>query len=144
MTPEDKRCAMQARVIAETLSWIGTPYRHQAAQKGLGTDCLGLVRGVYQALYGAMPAVPPYPPVVTAGEPLLNAAADYLVPTSLPEAGDVVIFRLRRGGQAVHCGILIAPNRFVHALAGRAVTATGYAPYWCTRTAAAFRFPEAP
>ena len=28
--------------------WIGTPYRHQASLKGVGCDCLGLVRGVWR------------------------------------------------------------------------------------------------
>ena len=37
-------------VIAEARSWIGTPYRHQASLKGVGCDCLGLVRGVWRAL----------------------------------------------------------------------------------------------
>ena len=35
----------RAAVVAETLSWLGTPYRHQASLKGIGYDCLGLVRG---------------------------------------------------------------------------------------------------
>ncbi len=43
---------MAAAVVAEALSWIGTPYRHQAARKGVGCDCFGLVRGVWRALYG--------------------------------------------------------------------------------------------
>lgn len=34
--------ARQVLEIAE--SWIGTPYRHQGANKGVGCDCLGLVR----------------------------------------------------------------------------------------------------
>ena len=33
-------------VIAAARGWIGTPYLHQASLKGVGTDCLGLVRGV--------------------------------------------------------------------------------------------------
>jgi NlpC/P60 family putative phage cell wall peptidase len=28
--------------------WIGTPYRHQASLKGVGCDCLGLLRGVWR------------------------------------------------------------------------------------------------
>ena len=31
---------------------IGTPYRHQASLKGVGCDCLGLVRGVWRAVHG--------------------------------------------------------------------------------------------
>lgn len=55
--------AAAAAVVAEALSWVGTPYRHQAALKGLGCDCLGLVRGVWRALYGGELERPgPYAP----------------------------------------------------------------------------------
>ena len=36
-------------IVAEARAWIGTPYRHQASLKGVGCDCLGLVRGVWRA-----------------------------------------------------------------------------------------------
>ena len=36
--------------IART--WIGTPYHHQASIRGVGADCIGLVRGVYRELAG--------------------------------------------------------------------------------------------
>ncbi len=50
----------RARVVEEARAWIGTPYRHQAATKGAGCDCLGLLRGVWRELYGFVPVVPPY------------------------------------------------------------------------------------
>jgi cell wall-associated NlpC family hydrolase len=50
----------RAAIVAEARSWIGTPYRHQASLKGVGTDCLGLLRGVWRGVIGAEPeAVPP-------------------------------------------------------------------------------------
>lgn len=33
-------------VVAEARRWIDTPYRHQAAVRGAGCDCVGLIRGV--------------------------------------------------------------------------------------------------
>lgn len=33
-------------VIAEARRWDGTPYVHQAATRGAGCDCVGLIRGV--------------------------------------------------------------------------------------------------
>lgn len=33
-----------ADIVAAARGWIGTPYLHQASLKGVGTDCLGLVR----------------------------------------------------------------------------------------------------
>ena len=49
----------RALIIAEARSWIGMPYRHQGSLKGIGCDCLGLVRGVWRALYGPEPEPTP-------------------------------------------------------------------------------------
>ncbi len=69
-------------VVAEARTWIGTPYRHQASLKGVGCDCLGLVRGIFRALHGAEPErVPPYTPdwaEAASDEPLAQAAARHL------------------------------------------------------------------
>ncbi len=46
-------------IVAAARGWIGTPYRHQGQVKGVGCDCLGLVRGVWRDLYGAEPEAPP-------------------------------------------------------------------------------------
>jgi NlpC/P60 family putative phage cell wall peptidase len=51
MSPEE--------IIAAARSWIGTPYRHQASLKGVGCDCLGLLRGVWREVMGAEPEAPP-------------------------------------------------------------------------------------
>ena len=78
--------SLAERVVAEARGWIGTPYRHQAAVRGAGCDCLGLVRGVWRALYGAEPeAVPAYTPdwAEPAREEVLWAAAlRHLVPVA--------------------------------------------------------------
>ena len=47
-------------IVATARGWIGTPYRHLAARRGAGCDCLGLVRGVWADLYGIAPDVPAY------------------------------------------------------------------------------------
>ena len=39
----------RAAIVAEARAWIGTRYCHQASVKGVGCDCLGLVRGVWRA-----------------------------------------------------------------------------------------------
>lgn len=33
-------------IVAEAREWIGTPFIHQQSAKGVGCDCIGLVRGV--------------------------------------------------------------------------------------------------
>jgi NlpC/P60 family putative phage cell wall peptidase len=101
-----------AQIVATARSWLGTPYHHQAALKGVGCDCLGLVRGVYEELYGKpAEAPPPYSrdwAEASAIETMLEAARRHLAEIDPREAapGDVVIFRLRRGAMAKHCGIV--------------------------------------
>jgi len=49
-------------VIEAARGWLGTPYRHQASVKGVGSDCLGLVRGVWREVMGEEPdTTPPWP-----------------------------------------------------------------------------------
>ncbi len=136
----------RAAIVGEAVAWIGTPYRHQASLKGVGCDCLGLVRGVWRAVYGAEPeAVPAYTPdwAEAGGPGLAEAARRHLVEVD-PAAmlpGDVLLFRWRASLPAKHAAILIAPGRFVHAHDGAAVAPASLTPWWRRRLAHVFRFP---
>lgn len=138
----------RAEIVAEARLWLGTPYCHQASQKGAGCDCLGLVRGVWRAVVGREPeALPPYTPdwAETLGEEtLLAAARRHLIeiPLSQAKRGDVLVFRMASEVPAKHCGLLLAPDLFIHAYWGRAVTETRLSAWWAKRLAAAFSFPE--
>ncbi|NWH09203.1 MAG: C40 family peptidase [Alphaproteobacteria bacterium] len=135
-------------IVAEARSWLGTPYVHQASAKGLGTDCLGLVRGVYRALLQGEPERPPAYSADWAefgGRELLrDAARRHLVPIEPGGAimGDVILFRMRMNGPAKHAAILTAPGRMIHAYAGHAVMETALSHWWRRRVAFAFAFPE--
>ena len=111
------------RVVAIARGFIGTPYRHQGSLKGVGCDCLGLVRGVWRELYGAEPEVPePYAPdwaERTGEERLLLASIRHCgpaIPVSALLPGDLLIFRWHDGAAAKHAGIAAAEARFIHAL----------------------------
>lgn len=73
----------RATIVSAARQWIGTPYHHQASVCSVGTDCLGIVRGVYRTLYGCEPeTLPAYAPdwAETSGvEPLLDAARRHLI-----------------------------------------------------------------
>jgi NlpC/P60 family putative phage cell wall peptidase len=137
----------RSAIVAETRSWLGTPYRHQASLKGVGCDCLGLVRGVWRAVLGAEPEeVPPYASdwaEASAGEPLAEAALRHLIAVDLADLapGDVLLFRWRAGLTAKHAAIATAPDLMVHAHDGAAVAEVALAPWWRCRLAYAFRFP---
>lgn len=139
-----------SRVVEIARGWIGTPYLHQASRRGAGTDCLGLVRGVWRELCGAEPvAVPPYTSDWSEArreEALWNAARRHLVsrPVAEAEPGDVLLFRMRDGSVAKHLGILTQGGlwpRFVHAYSGHGVVENSLSAPWRRRIVAAFAFP---
>lgn len=133
-------------------AWIGTPYVHQAAVKGGGTDCLGLIRGVWRELFGGEPeTVPAYTPdwgEVGGQEVLMQAALRHLqpVPSQAPLApGQVLLFRMRKAAVAKHLGILTvagAAPGFVHAYDGHGVIESPLSGPWRRRIATRFRFPQ--
>jgi NlpC/P60 family putative phage cell wall peptidase len=134
-------------IVAEARGWIGTPYRHQASLKGVGCDCLGLVRGVWRELLGDEPErAPPYSPdwaEALCRETLAQAAGRHLepVPRDAFAPGDVLLFRWRAHLPAKHMAIVSAPGMMIHAHDGAAVTEVAIAPWWRRRLAYAFRFP---
>jgi NlpC/P60 family putative phage cell wall peptidase len=160
----------RSAILAEAREWIGTPYMHQASAKGAGCDCLGLVRGVWRALYGVEPeATPAYTPdwAERAGaETLLDAARRNMREIAIGDAapGDVLLFRMHAQAPAKHCAILDSAigsrqsaigndtttadcrrptaDLIIHAYWGRAVVRSRFAPWWRARCAAALSFPD--
>ena len=139
------------RIVALAEGWIGTPYRHQGATKGVGCDCIGLVRGIWRELYGEEPEpVPAYAPdwAERSGEDRLIDAARRLfgnaVPVGHAEQGDLLLFRWRPDCAAKHVGILAGPQHFIHAYEQTAVTRSALVPSWRRRIAAVHRFPDVP
>ncbi|MGA0595513.1 NlpC/P60 family protein [Enterovirga sp. CN4-39] len=136
-------------IVAAARSWIGTPYRHQASLKGVGCDCLGLLRGVWREVIGREPERPPAYSrdwaEATGREALIEAAERHLLPVSEREwrAGDVLLFRWRGHLPAKHCAIAAGPGTMVHAHEGAAVAEVAIAPWWDRHLAAVFSFPGA-
>ena len=134
-------------IVAEARAWIGTPYLHQASLKGVGCDCLGLLRGVWRAVVGEEPEAPaPYTPDwAEAGrrDTLVEAARRHLVEVESRDIrpGDILLFRWRDGLPAKHCAIATAPDRMIHAHDGAAVCEVTLAPWWRRHLAGVFRFP---
>ena len=137
-------------IVKRAQGWLGTPYQHQASCKGAGTDCLGLLRGLWREVYGAEPRVVP---AYTADwsepsgrEDLLDAAHGLLMPVTpgTEQPGDVLLFRMRSGAVAKHLGILCqtgAEASFIHAYSGHGVVLSPLSAPWRRKVAAFFRFP---
>lgn len=138
--------AVNGEVVAEARRWIGTPYRHQGSRIGVGADCLGLVRGIWRALYGVEPEpVPPYAPdwaEARGDDAMLEAAFRHFVPVGGEGApGNLVLFRWNASAAAKHAGILAPGGIMIHAYSGVGVVASPLVPAWRRRRAATFAFP---
>jgi NlpC/P60 family putative phage cell wall peptidase len=138
-------------VVAVARRWIGTPYLHQASTRGVGTDCLGLLRGVWRELHGCEPeTVPAYSAdwaEASRVELLLQAAQRCLLPrpSDREACGDVLLFRMRDGSIAKHIGLQSEVGdhpRFIHAYTGYGVIECSLSAPWRRRIVARFAFPE--
>ncbi len=134
-------------ITEQARSWLGTPYHHRASLRGVGCDCIGLVRGLWRDLYGSEPEPPgPYTgdwAEATGNEALLLAAQRNLrpVPTAAAQPGDIVIFRIRNNAVAKHAAVLVEDGRMIHAQEGVPVSEVALGSWWRRRIAAVFALP---
>ena len=121
----------RAAVVAEALTWLGTPYHHHARIKGVGVDCAQILLAVYA---GLIPELDPglYPPdwhlhrseersiewLKAAGA--VQTSGLWSVRGALP--GDVALFQFGRCFS--HAGIVLDDERVVHAYLNRKVEIT--------------------
>jgi NlpC/P60 family putative phage cell wall peptidase len=146
----DERAHGEA-IVLKARAWIGTPCRHQASCRGAGTDCLGLLRGVWREVIGEEPeAVPPYTPdwsEPSRDEALLRAVRRHLLPVAVADRapGDVALLRMRPDAVAKHVGFLALADAghetLIHAYCGYGVVESAMTPPWLRKVAAVFRFP---
>ena len=118
------------------------------SRKNVGSDCLGLVRGVWAEVTGEQAQAPgAYAPdwAERAGnDRLLIAAQNHCGDAiSLTDAmpGDIVLFRWSAGVSAKHAGILSSSDHFIHAYEPVGVIESVLVPSWRRRIAAVHRIP---
>ena len=148
--PQGERVS-RALIVAAARGWIGTPYRHQGALKGVGCDCLGLILGVWREVQPSRSAlrpdkfgaIPPYTPdwaEANGRETLAEGFRAHLMEIDPGEAdaGDVVLFRWRKHLPAKHAAIMTVRDRMVHSQQHAAVTEVPLSDWWRRRMAYAF------
>lgn len=120
MCEDDFRSA----IVAEALSWVGTPYRNTGRIKGVGVNCAQLLYGVAIGS-GAIPPDSPEPKWYTAqlhthskDERLIAYVENYgaqEVSESEVGPGDIVLYKT--GQSHGHAAIVVEwPERIVHCL----------------------------
>jgi NlpC/P60 family putative phage cell wall peptidase len=87
---------------------------------------------------------PRYSPTWAEGgkrELLIEAAERHLLRDPDIHIGSVVIFRMREHMIAKHCGIVVTPGTFIHAIQGRGVNEEPLTEAWRRRIADVFVYP---
>lgn len=136
------------QAVALAREWIGTPYQHQACLKGVGVDCVGLIRGVYHGLYGVeAPELINYSADwgdSNGNETMVAAAEKYLEPVPLDQlaSGHVVLLRWQKHRVAKHSMILTGPETAIHAYNNSPVTEINLHRFWLSKIVYAYTWPE--
>lgn len=136
---------MSEQVVVAARAWVGTPYRHRAALRGVGCDCIGLLRGVWRELYGNEPAeLPPYRPDWRDGtySAELRALAQRWLRPGAMAPGAVLLFRIGAAMAPRHCGIFVGRGRFVHAQERLGVVEGNLTDGWARRVVGVLAFPD--
>lgn len=141
------------RIVATARAWIGTPYCHQASCKHVGTDCLGLIRGVWREVVGPEPvSIGAYSAdwaEATGRETLIDGIGAHFqsVPSNAAKPGDVLVFRMLQQGPARHLAILAdrplddAEATMIHVYSGHTTCEAHLSFPWRRRLVGISRFP---
>jgi NlpC/P60 family putative phage cell wall peptidase len=112
------------QIIAEALTWEGTPWHHRAWVKQRGCDCVGLLIGISRAC-GLIPAdwqCPSYSPEfhLHRREELLQATVEALgclhVALDAAQPGDFVLMHYQKS--CSHAALLLPEQQILHAYLG--------------------------
>lgn len=120
----------RAEVVAETKSWIGTPYRGWSCVKGAGVDCGQLIYGVYRAV-GLVDEIS-LPKDYSLQVSQHRASTEYIdlvdryfrdIPEDEAKPGDLVVYKL--GFAFAHAAIIVSwPEDVIQAEAYHGVSGT--------------------
>lgn len=139
--------ATREDIQREALTWIDTPFHHQARVKGVGIDCAGVVTMAPRPFglsdfditdYSRLPQ----------GDSIRRLLDEHMDPLEIDDArgGDVVLFafKTRKGEVEQHLGVLVddaGGMRFVHAWGvAEKVVSTAFDATWRRRCVGAWRY----
>lgn len=121
----------RADIVAEARTWVGTPWKHQASQKGRGADCIGFVSGVVCALRGPLAGLEDYRGYGRRPDSMAVLVGLRRLLRRVPEGrpGDVILVRIDHRPQ--HIAILTGDQMIIHADQGaRGVVEHRIPPGW--------------
>lgn len=111
LRPNQSPDALRSAIVAEAMSWLRTPWHHEARVKGAGVDCAQFLIAVFSAC-GLIEAFDTghYPPdwhLHRDETRFLNGLLEYATKVETPQSGDVAMFQY--GRHAAHGSIVVDP-----------------------------------
>lgn len=113
------------KIVDEAYTWLGTPYAYARAEKGVATDCSGMVLQVYEKIAGVkLPR---------------NSAKQAEFCKSIKEkdvkVGDLVFFATGKNKDTIsHVGIMVDDTNFIHASTSKGVIVSDMTQPYYVRT----------
>jgi cell wall-associated NlpC family hydrolase len=120
MSEQEQRQA----VIAEALTWIGTPFLMNAEVKGIGVDCAHLLVACYRKAGVKTEDAPRATRdwhLHTKEQKYLGILDRHCNRVKDPQPGDIAAFRFRTCPVFAHSGIVVNWPVMIHAMYGRKV-----------------------
>ncbi|MGV2830575.1 hypothetical protein [Myxosarcina sp. GI1(2024)] len=105
---------LSERIVEESRTWLGTPWRHNQRLRSVGVDCVQFAVGVLEACGAPKSGYENYYRTPQ-GNSLLEAidSLSYSYPADKIEAGRILIFRI--AGVPHHVAIATSETTMIHA-----------------------------
>ena len=115
----------EKKLVEEAISWIGTPYGYGESEKGVATDCSGMVLVIYRDVAG----------IDIPRNSAKQAEFCEKISQKKIKPGDLVFFATGKDQKQIsHVGIMIDENRFVHSSASKGVIMSEMTTPYYSRT----------
>ena len=123
----------QSKIVQEAKSWLGTPYRYGACEKGEGSDCSGMVLKVYEKVTG----------IKLPRNSAKQAEFCRKLKVKDVEVGDLAFFATGKDPDKIsHVGIMINDKEFIHASTKKGVVISDITTPYYEKTFIMFGRPE--
>lgn len=119
---EKKVSAERKKIAEEARTWLGTPYAYSHSEKGVATDCSGMVLKVYETVAG----------IKLPRNSAQQAEFCRQIKRKQIQTGDLVFFATGRDPDKIsHVGIMLDDENFIHASASKGVVVSSIdTPYY--------------
>lgn len=121
-------------IAAEARTWLGTPYAYAHAEKGIATDCSGMVLKVYETVTG----------ITLPRNSAMQAEFCKGIKRKDIKIGDLVFFATGKDPDRIsHVGIMLDEENFIHASSSKGVVVSSIDTPYYIRTFKGFgRVPD--